>query len=86
MLWSLALQNLCSNLTDLVVKLEFHYIVARQAYDNVFGLSIMIFTASLKITSLPIDINRLDLLPSLALNFVYMTNKEHDTCSNNIIL
>ena len=49
--------------------------MARQTYDNVFGLSIMIFTASSKITSLPKDINRLHFVASLALNFAYMTSK-----------
>ena len=38
-------------------------------YDNVFGLKIMIFTASSKITSFPIDINRLHFPPSSASNF-----------------
>ena len=38
-------------------------------YDNVFGLSIMIFTASSKIMSLPNDINRLHLVASSASNF-----------------
>ena len=46
-------------------------LVARQAYDNVFGLKIMIFTVSSKIMSFPIDINRLHFPPSLALNFAY---------------
>ena len=46
-------------------------LVARQAYDNVVGVKIMIFTASSKITSFPIDINRLHLPPYLALNFAY---------------
>ena len=49
--------------------------MARQTYDNVFGLKIMIFTASSKITSLPKDINRLHFAASSALNFAYMTSK-----------
>ena len=57
-------------------------LVARQTYDNVFGLSIMIFTASSKITSLPKDINRLHLAASSALNFAYMTSK--GTTGSNI--
>ena len=50
-------------------------LVARQTYDNAFGLSIMIFTASSKITSLPKDINRLHLAASSALKFAYTTSK-----------
>ena len=57
-------------------------LVARQTYDNVFGFSIMIFTASSKITSLPKDINRLHLAASSVLNFAYMTSK--GTTGSNI--
>ena len=56
--------------------------MARQTYDNVFGLSIMIFTASSKIMSLPNDINRLHLATSSAVNFAYMTSK--GTTGSNI--
>ena len=57
-------------------------LVARQTYDNAFGLSIMIFTASSKITSLPKDINRLHLAASSALKFAYTTSK--GTTGSNI--
>ena len=45
-------------------------------YDNVFGLRIMIFTTSSKITSFPIDIYGLHLPPSSASNFA----QESKTC------
>ena len=57
---------------ECVISIKGYFLIPRHgkaAHDNVFGLSIMIFTASLKIMSLPKDINRLHFTASSPSNF-----------------